>query len=110
MRSRTNFRHKAEQLVQNQRRISCPAISLATHLGTCSKLELPLVLVLLTPLKLAGLKGFTTHNDLETCMFIRSACNTLKFSFGDRGFAAEAVTSSQNKESKDQSTPHSEYQ
>merc|ERR1719389_1442539 len=66
--------------------------SSATHLGTCTKFELPLVLVLLAPFKLACLEGLATDNNLESGMFIRGASNTLQLSLCHWCLAAEPTS------------------
>merc|ERR1719453_1889886 len=85
-------------------------IALATHFGARTKLQLPLVLVLLAPLKLACLKGLTTDDDLKACVLIGCAGNPLKLTLGDRRLAAEPSTfctcKAKSKECKDKCFRH----
>merc|ERR1719265_2343659 len=64
----------------------------ATHLGACTKLELPLMLVLLTPLELTCLEGITTDNDLKARMLISSASNTFQLALCDWCMAAQPAS------------------
>merc|ERR1719473_486966 len=72
----------------------------ATHLGTCTKLELPFMLVLLAPFKLACLEGLAADNNLEPGMFISGASNSLQLSLSHWCLAAEPTSRSEQRQDK----------
>merc|ERR1719473_1727081 len=73
----------------------------ATHLGTCTKLELPLMLVLLAPFKLTCLEGLATDNNLEPGMLISSASNSLQLSLSHWRLAAEPTSGGEQRQEEE---------
>merc|ERR1719235_2726341 len=65
--------------------------SSAPKLVARTELQLPLVLVLLAPLKLACRKGLAAEDDLVARMLILCASNTLNLALGHNATAAEAL-------------------
>merc|ERR1719235_2994688 len=63
--------------------------SSAPKLVARTELQLPLVLVLLAPLKLACRKGLAAEDDLVARMLILCASNTLNLALGDHALSKE---------------------
>merc|ERR1719387_1343273 len=73
-------------------------LSLATHLGACAKLELPLMLVLLAPFQLTCLESLAADDDLEPGVLISSASNPLQFSLSHWRLTAKATSRGEQRQ------------